>query len=165
MSQWTHVAGVIRIDGLPSVVGLNQEQERAEIRKTLGNTCSYDDDAPKWDACNVPCGSEGSLQHSYSFVGHDEAGEGIVASSSLTRSAIAIWGDLRDYDDDNGIIKWFKETLAKFQPNHPENKGLFSIRDALLSIEVEGQGKKVCIWDAEKKKIETVFAKGHIKSG
>jgi len=154
MSQWTHVAGVIRIDGMPFVVGLNQEQERAEIHKMVGNTCSYDDDAPKWDACNVPCGSEGSLQYSYSFADHDEATEGFIASTSLSRSAIAIWGDLRDYDNENEIIEWFKGTLAKFQPNHPENKGLFSIRDALLSIEVEGQGKKaVCVWNAGKKKM------------
>lgn len=155
MSQWTHVGGVIRIDGIPSLAGLNQEQEKAEIQKMLGNTCSYDDDESKWDACNVPCGSEGSLQHSYSFVGHDDVGKGFIASSSLTRSAIGIWGDLRDYDDEQEIINWFKGILAKFQPNHPENKGLFSIREALLSIEVEGRNKKtVCVWNNDKKKMK-----------
>lgn len=154
MSQWTHVAGVIRIDGMPSLVGLNQEQERAEIQRMIGNTCGSYDDASKWDACNVPCGSEGSLQYGYSFYGHDEVVSGFLASSSLSRGAITIWGDLRDYDDENEIIEWFKGIMAKFQPKHPENKGNFGIRDALLSIRVEGRGKKVCVWNDDKEEIE-----------
>lgn len=143
MSQWTHIAGVVRIDGLPVVVGLNQEQERAEIIKMIGNTCDFEDGDDKWDACNVPCGSEGSIQYSYAFSGRDEG-----IGHSITRSAIPIYGDLRDYSDAEAIIKWFKQVIAKFQPDHPENKGLFSIRDAVLSIEVEGRKEKtLCVWN------------------
>lgn len=145
MSQWTHVAGLIRIDGLPFMMGLNQEQERAEVQRMIGNACGYDDDKSKWDACNVPCGSEGSLHYCYDFTGYDED-----ISHSAMRSAISIWGDLRDYGDKEAIVKWFKSVVAKFRAGDAENKGMFSIRDAVLSIEAEGStSKTICVWNGK----------------
>ena len=43
--------------------------------------------------------------------------------------SIAIWGDLRDYDNADTIKKRFEHTLSQFT----------IVRDAVLRIQVEGQ--------------------------
>lgn len=93
MSVWTHVNGSIRIDGIPCF----QPDIDEKIVKSLGKTCDYESNRAAWDACSVPCGSEGSIQYAI-----NDAGDGLVYKT------VAIWGDLRDYEDIGAIEKWFR---------------------------------------------------------
>ncbi len=86
MSQWTHVAGMIRLDGLL----LSEEQVE-------GVNTALDED--------VPSGSEGPLQF-----GLIPGGE-----SHLNFAQVAIWGDLRDYDSTLPIIDWLNRSTAKLK--------------------------------------------------
>jgi len=141
MSQWTHVAGAIRIDGIPSLTGISQEEEIKEIESLIGNTASYYDGEDAWDRCNVPCGSEGSIQRKFIFTGHDKG-----IGHSLSRGVVVIWADLRDYGDEGAIIVWLRKVLENFKIDN--NKGAWGIRDVVLSIEVEGRKEKtLCTWN------------------
>jgi len=118
MSQWTHVNGQIRIDGIP---GMN-------TKPSFGNMCTHEmiSEAPIeeceqiYKECDVPCGSEGSLYYSVDVVG-----------TGMVWCNVSIWGDLRDYgskeEDTERIIKWIKK----------RTEGHF-IRQASIMIEVEG---------------------------
>jgi hypothetical protein len=90
MSQWTHVAATIRFDAL-RLPGI------AVGRMTLadlGRTVQYDQPVTAWDACDVPCGSEGSLQTSL-YEDPD--------TSNMAAYVATIWGDLRSYEDVEAI--------------------------------------------------------------
>ena len=115
MSQWTHVNGCIRIDGIPCI----EDVSKKSIRKILGNTCDFNSSDSEWEACNVPRGSEGSIQY-----------ELISAGGGLVLWTIPVWGDLRDFGtDDIHIIKeWFDKII---------NKSDLSIRSAILEIRIE----------------------------
>ena len=96
MSTWTHVAAVIRIDclrlsGLP---GNNID---------LGFPVKFGDPPERWKQCTVPCGSEGSLEH---FV-HENPHKNDTAAYVVT-----IWGDLRDYDNVDEIIKYLNRVTS-----------------------------------------------------
>lgn len=56
MSQWTHVAGVIRFDALRVVL-----PDDFDPRSWLGEVRTFDQPDVQTD---IPCGSEGSLQYS-----------------------------------------------------------------------------------------------------
>ena len=114
MSQWTHVNGCIRIDGLP---GVTTQHTIIEVGKIIGNCVQFEDDKDIWDRCNVPCGSEGSLN--YEMI---EAGDGLVWLS------VPIWGDLRDYHSLEGIRTWFEKVTL-------DEKLL--IRSAVLEVHIE----------------------------
>lgn len=116
MSQWTHVTGCIRFDGLPGAI---QDHTVENVKKYLGNTCEFFSEREDWDKCNVPCGSEGSLQYKVLEVG-----------GGLIWLTVAIWGDLRSYDNVTEIKEWFERVT--------HIKGL-SVRGAVLEIEVENQ--------------------------
>jgi len=111
MSQWTHVVGCIRVDGIP---GMGDGRTLDSIKAILGPEDLFD--APNED-CTLPTGSEGSLQ--YRIVEYD---------SGMRWLAITIWGDLRSYDSIDEIEEWFKTTLKKID----------WIRDAVLRVEVSG---------------------------
>jgi hypothetical protein len=102
MSQWTHVAGCIRIDHF--IGDLNPDVFRNDIKKSFGNTCDFYDNRSVWDCCNVPCGSEGSIQYDMSEISDD----------SLEWGLIYIWGDLRDYTDYQEIYRWIKKSCEPF---------------------------------------------------
>ncbi len=112
MSIWTQVCGCIRIDGIPSIDPMIAER----VIDALGHTCSFDDGEAVWEACTVPCGSEGSLQ--YRII---PAGEGLVLYT------VAVWGDLRDYDNELEIIDWFNDVTR--------DSGLM-IRSAVLEYQI-----------------------------
>lgn len=76
---------------------------------------------------NVPCGSEGSLDVSLWENPH---------SSDLAKYTISIFGDLRDYDDEEEIIDYFTR-ITKGQ----------MIRQACFTLEVEGATPRTFIWD------------------
>lgn len=91
MSQWTHVNGSIRVDGIP---GMMQ-------KPNLGIIKTWEDG--NFDDATVPCGSEGSLQYRIY-----EVGNGLVWLN------IQIWGDLRDYDNTPEIIKWINKSFKGY---------------------------------------------------
>lgn len=115
MSTWTHVNGIIRVDGVPQLM-TNCTKENLE--KILGPTVNYDSDEKVWDDCKLPCGSEGSLQ--YEII---KAGDGLVLWT------IPVWGDLRDYDNVNEIKEWFNVITQESD---------LMIRSAIIEICVEG---------------------------
>jgi hypothetical protein len=112
MSTWTHVVGGFRIDGMPQIIPSHTVQS---IKDILGPMCLFDD----WDdTSTLPRGSEGSLQYKI-----------IEYQHGLPWIMVAIWGDLRDYDNLKEIEDWWNATLAKFD----------MIRDGCLRIIVEGR--------------------------
>ena len=115
MSQWTHVAGVIRFDGL-----LNMTP-----KPNLGKTVVFEDPEEKWDKCNVPMGSEGSLEHNLITNPHE---------SSMAKWVATIWGDLRDYDNADEIIEYFKR-ITKGQ----------MVRNGVFTINIEGSPDRTFI--------------------
>lgn len=112
MSQWTHVNAAIRFDGLT--------KKELPTEKELGNICRWEDeDISHWGNCNIPCGSEGSIQ--YRIIKNPD-------KSALAAMVVVFYGDLRDYDDNNEIVHYFNRIIKdKF------------IRSGLLEIEVESK--------------------------
>ncbi|GAI80691.1 unnamed protein product, partial [marine sediment metagenome] len=92
MSQWTHVAGLVRLDGIGMMKGWTPEDEKRELEKVLA-------------ASSLPFGSEGPLQYQVQI---------IFPQNQLCRGHIALWGDLRDYGDVKEIREWFKGLLSNF---------------------------------------------------
>lgn len=121
MSNWTHVAGIIRIDDLrlgdtiPDFDGL------------IGMELHYEDTIAKWDDAHyhpekyLPLGSEGSLMKSV-WINPEE---GVVAAYT-----VSIFGDLRDHDDAQEIVDWFKKVCEKF-----------AVRNAVIVVENELNGQ------------------------
>lgn len=118
MSQWTHVAACIRFDAL-RLPGM------PDFSPKLGNTCSFSDDQVKWDLCDIPCGSEGSLQY---HVWENPDAHAIAAYT------VMIWGDLRDYENVDEIVSYLgRVTRDKI------------IRQGVVTINVEYQ--KTVVFD------------------
>jgi hypothetical protein len=169
MSQWTHLAGIIRLDNMghcmvrAATIRKKEIMEEA-IAKALGKTCDYNSPDEAWDQCTVPCGSEGSLQYRV-FPNVDPQED----SHALSWGYIAIWGDLRDFgsEDMPKIKEWFQKSLEKlmkpegFGPSEEMNVfekaeymlSLFSIRDAILNVHIEYSPITVLLWDEERKKV------------
>lgn len=114
MSQWTHVAGTIRIDTI------DHEGVREQINNVLGQTWKYGDNVDP-DTEYAPYGSEGSIQYTVTE-NPDE--------SSIAAFVVTFYGDLRDYANDAEIIAWFEKACDAFY-----------IRQATITIDVEGQKK------------------------
>jgi len=115
MSNWTHVAGVIRVDSLRGVM---PEPNWDEI---FGKELDYGE--PEEDGVKyMPAGSEGSLSK-------------VVYENDNTSSAAAyvvvVVGDLRDHYDAQGIVDWFKDICM----NHD-----LWIRQASITVENELNG-------------------------
>lgn len=100
-----------------------------DYKKLLGNTCSFEDDEEKWEDCNVPFGSEGSIQ--FSFWSNPNL-------SHLAAFTVAIFGDLRDFGqaDVPEIKEWF-EKVTKAESA--------MVRSAILEIEVEGSEEPIIL--------------------
>ena len=127
MSQWTYVCGCIRYDALrmPGIPYNTIDK----IKKLVGNPVSFDDSEEKWDACNIPRGSEGSIQ----FV--------FWANPDLHHMAsfvVGIFGDLRDFgiEDVPKIKEWF-ERVTKGKE--------IMVRNAILEICVESQEEPIIL--------------------
>ena len=113
MSQWTHVCGLIRIDGISDLDG-NIEQK---IKDAFGIICTYDD----WDdGVTAPCGSEGSVQYRIVHTGDE---------SAVAWGVVYIWGDLRDYKNVKEIYEWVKKACSTLW-----------VRSCAVKIEVEYEG-------------------------
>lgn len=114
MSVWTHVAGVVRVDGIV-----------CDFDKVFGKECLWESDNNIWDDAELnpddymPMGSEGSLEKSV-WTNPD--------AYCMARYTVSVFGDLRDYNDSKAIIEWFKNSCDKV-----------AVRQAVITIKVEGQ--------------------------
>jgi hypothetical protein len=135
MSTWTQVNGIITIRDLMPELGLKTSE--SEIRKLLGNTCTFGDNDDVWDACNVPCGSEGSIQYFIQKVDY-----------IYVNWIVAIMGALRDYENVDEIKQWFEKIL--------QAKMMF--REATLQVMVENEEKVVfSLVRGKSNKVETLM--------
>lgn len=117
MSTWTHITGTIRFDGIADLMPSPE----------LGNTCNYSSEEKLWDSCNVPCGSEGSLQHNLQ-----------TNPDSMAKWVATFWGDLRDYEDEEEVINYFNRIVEGRM-----------IRQGIFSFEVESRGCRTFIYRGE----------------
>jgi len=131
MSNWTHVAAIIRVDGLP-FFGKYKDWD-----KIFGKECLWKSDRSVWDDMEehpedyLPHGSEGSLRKSV-WVNPDE--------SSMAAYTISIFGDLRHHDNIDGIIDWFNKSCDKC-----------FIRQACITVTNEWYGTKTVEYDRSRK--------------
>ncbi len=167
MSQWTHVAGIIRIDSMGVAILRGPAEKKVEkikeaVTKALGNTCDFESSSEAFAQCNVPGGSEGSLQYTISRNSDED-------EHALSWGYIAIWGDLRDFgaEDVQSVVDWFQQSLDRLikpdgfgDPAEMTDRekadymlSAFMIRDAVLSVSVEYSDTTILLWDEEKKKV------------
>lgn len=133
MSRWTHVAGVVRIDTLP-IFG------ETDWLAYFGKEFHYDSSIDIWREQRehperfLPGGSEGSL-HSSLWENPDK--------NCTAGYTVMIFGDLRDYDTPEEIIRWFKEKI----------NGIPLVRQAVISVELEYS--KPITWNYAEEKVDT----------
>ena len=127
MSEWTHVAGHIRIDALIFDKSLI-EGNRKTLEGTIGKPVSYEElDTKKGRESRVPKGSEGSLCIKYY---HNDL-------CDIAFWEISIWGDLRDYRDEDiesNLIPWFQDICK-----------VFPIRGAILEAHTDLGGNQYIV--------------------
>jgi hypothetical protein len=151
MSQWTHVAAIIRLDGLLSYPmfskGLEEkwremdyweaykereawclehaEDKTPAIKEAFGMPIRYEDMDGEIPTL-VPMGSEGSLDYTVVHTG---------SAYDMAWGFIAIEGDLRDYNDKAEITNWISDSLKRL------NKTAHMwVRQGTVQISVEGVG-------------------------
>lgn len=148
MSQWTHVAGLIRLDSMcyeheKKDRWIERNKKEILLEGILGPILKWhswdaDEDLDKiskeWDRiseiCKLPRGSEGSIE--YKIITDFD-------TESVTAFDIAIYGDLRDFGmkQVSDIQKWFYDTCKEL-----DNSDDFSgVRMATLCVAVEGEGR------------------------
>lgn len=129
MSNWTHVAAVVRVDDIIVISG------GLDFTKAFGKECLFDSPMEEWKKYDehpeeyLPMGSEGSL-HMSVWRNPNE--------SSMAAYTVSIFGDLRDHDSVDEIIDWFKGKC----------KQLF-IRQAVITVENERYGTKTYTYKGE----------------
>jgi hypothetical protein len=122
MSNWTHVAAIIRVDSI------RFDNEVKDFTKIFGRECLFESSEEVWDDAYrypnkyLPMGSEGSLKMSV-WVNPDPG--------CLAAYTVSIFGDLRDHDDPQAIIDWLEK---KIRDNN------VSIRNACATVENELNG-------------------------
>lgn len=127
MSNWSHVAGTVRIDNIEFLNG------NLNFFNIFGKECLWNSDKLTWDdAANnpdkyLPMGSEGSLQLSI-WENPDKE-----CSASYT---VSIFGDLRDHHNPQEIIDWFRNKI----------KDLW-VRQAVITVDNEWNGTLTWVYD------------------
>lgn len=96
MSVWTHVAGCIRVDSFPFMT-------QPDFKKIFIKELWDEKDDGK---CNMPSGSEGSLD--YRIIRNPDP-------HAMSAYTIVIFGDLRDFgkEDKDEIINWWNRVLKE----------------------------------------------------
>ena len=123
MSNWTHVAGIIRVDGMDMNMGAEEVEEVFD--RVIGKECLYDSPSEVWEDASahpdqyLPMGSQGSLRKTI-WKNPDKY--------YLDSYTISIFGDLRDHDSTTDIIEWFKAKCEEFW-----------VRNAVITITVENK--------------------------
>lgn len=136
MSNWTHVAGVIRID----YIKWDEDTPELNFDELIGKECLLFDyfseiwgDVDKNPDKYLPFGSEGTLQKSI-WINPN--------TSCVARYTISIFGDLRDHNSPQEIIDWFKKICNKLGN---------SVRNAVVTASNEVNGNLTWSWnDTEK---------------
>ena len=127
MSNWTHVAGIVRVDCMRGLV------KEPDFEQIFGKELSYEDldevfeDAEAHPEKYLPIGSEGSLNMS---VWTNPCEMDIAAYT------VSIFGDLRDHHDPDAIIDWFKEKCSKVW-----------VRNACITVENERAGTRNWVYE------------------
>ena len=102
MSNWTHVAGIVRLDAVRCL----RSHDDPLFDKMFGKECLYNSPSDVWRDYEdhpddyLPMGSEGSL-HKSVWINPDKG--------EMAAYTVSIFGDLRDHDSTAEIIEWFKE--------------------------------------------------------
>lgn len=134
MSNWTHVAGVMRIDDI------RFDESMPDFEKIFGKELRWEDlvnwpeDIELKKEEYLPLGSEGSLE----MLVHVNEDIHCMAAYVIT-----IFGDLRDHDSPDKIINWFKE---KYDLINSSNEFVGGVRQACITVENEWTG--VGTWTA-----------------
>lgn len=123
MSNWTHVAGVIRIDDL------RFDDKTPDFDTLIGKEMSYSElifnsDMEINESEYLPMGSEGSLKKSIWIN---------PKLNDITAYTVSIFGDLRDHDTTSEIIQWFKDKCKSISED-------YMIRQAVITVENEWSG-------------------------
>lgn len=127
MSNWTHVAAVIRIDAIRLT---NTKVNWDEI---FGKECLWGSGRSVWEDMYehpekyLPHGSEGSLRKTI-WTNPDK--------SNLDSYTVTVFGDLRDHDNIDAIIDWFNKSCDKCM-----------IRQACITVRNEWFGVKTVEYD------------------
>lgn len=127
MSNWTHVAGVVRIDDL------RLSDETPDFDKMFGKEVRYEDSLDVWEDADenpddyLPMGREGSLRKSV-WINPD--------NSSISAYTVSIFGDLRDHDDPQAIVDWFEKKLKNVW-----------VRQAMITVSNECNGEVSWVWE------------------
>lgn len=124
MSNWSHVAAIIRIDDMQFF-----NQEVPNFEEIMGKTMDYEDlpcyDYEYREEDFLPMGSEGSLKMTV-WVNPDK--------SHISSYTISIFGDLRDHDSTSKIIDWFKGKCKLI------DEKFMGIRNACITVRNEWYG-------------------------
>lgn len=118
MSNWTHVAAIVRIDCIRF-----SGADHMDFDKIFGKERLWGAPKEVWDEYKkhpdhfLPSGSEGTLQKS--VWENPDIG-------SITSYTVSIFGDLRDHDDPNAIIEWFKQKVDPL----PVRQAIITVRNA-----------------------------------
>lgn len=130
MSNWTHVAGIIRVDHLR----LDKDDE-LDFDEIFGKECHYSDDYSVWDDWGknpniyMPGGSEGTLRKSI-WKNPDE--------NCMAAYTVSVFGDLRDHYSADEIINWFKSICSDL--------GMW-VRNAVIVVNNEYFGQKSWVFN------------------
>ena len=129
MSNWTHVAAIIRMDGIQDLVEFSQEDWDSIIGKEYqyGADSSVRQDFREHPENYLPGGSEGTL-HKSIWVNPNK--------SHCDAYTISIFGDLRDHYDIDTIIDWFNTLCDKLV-----------IRQACITVTNDIHGTKTVEYD------------------
>lgn len=129
MSNWSHVSAIVRVDNIEHLNG------KINFSNIFGKECLWDSDSITWDDFNnnpdkyLPMGSEGSL-HLSVWENPDK--------HCCDVYTISIFGDLRDHDNPQEIINWFRSKLINLW-----------IRQAVITVDNEWNGTTTWVYDRE----------------
>ena len=129
MSNWTHVAGIIRMDTIRCIVPMPDFDELIGKEVHFGDETEVWDDADRSPDKYLPMGDEGSLKKSV-WINPDE--------DYTAAYVISIFGDLRDHHSAEEIIEWFKKKVTEIEEGE-----LGWIRQAVITVWNEFSNKNI----------------------
>ena len=141
VSQWTHIAGIIRLDSILDLIV--KPEYRQQLEPQMPNQPTHIKPCLERD---LPLGSEGPVKYDILKTRNEESG-------SIVWGHVAIWGDLRDYNEAATIHRWVDGVCQRLIG------AKFVIRDVVMSINVEGKENLLLAWHHEEERIRIVSEK------
>ena len=133
MSAWVHVAAIARIDYLPIL----NDGTVVDFDTIFGKECLWGEGNFKYAFAHkdefFPMGSEGSLRKTIWINPHENHAD---------QYTVSIFGDLRNVDDGDWIIEWFKKKLNKLW-----------VRQATITVNSTYYGITTWTFDPESREI------------